>query len=96
MSRYQLSELHLKRAEITIPLGSQTFSKSRTQYPVGISPLYIERAKGCHVWDIDGNKYIDLVSALAAVTLGYGDSRVNRSVRKQIKKGVIFLSSRNS
>ena len=90
MSRYQLSELHLKRAEITIPLGSQTFSKSRTQYPVGISPLYIERAKGCHVWDIDGNKYIDLVSALAAVTLGYGDSRVNRSVRKQIKKGVIF------
>jgi glutamate-1-semialdehyde 2,1-aminomutase len=84
------SEAHLIRAEHTIPLGSQTFSKSRTQYPVGISPLYIEKAKGCEVWDVDGNKYVDLVSSLASVTLGYGDSRVNRAVRKQLNKGVTF------
>jgi glutamate-1-semialdehyde 2,1-aminomutase len=75
---------------LTIPLGSQTFSKSRTQYPVGISPLFIKKAKGCHVWDLDGNKYIDLVSALASVTLGYGDSRVNTAVRKQLRRGVSF------
>ena len=90
MRKFRKSEAHLNRAELTIPLGSQTFSKSRTQYPVGISPLFIKKAKGCHVWDLDGNKYIDLVSALASVTLGYGDSRVNTAVRKQLKRGVSF------
>jgi len=88
--KFTKSEAHLVRAEHTIPLGSQTFSKSRTQYPVGISPLYIEKAKGCEVWDVDGNKYVDLVSSLASVTLGYGDSRVDSTVRKQLKRGVTF------
>jgi glutamate-1-semialdehyde 2,1-aminomutase len=88
--KFTKSETHLLRAEKTIPLGSQTFSKSRTQYPVGISPLFIDRARGCHVWDLDGNKYIDLVSSLASVTLGYGEPRVKAAVRKQLKKGVSF------
>ncbi len=90
MRKFTKSETHLIRAERTIPLGSQTFSKSRTQYPVGISPLYIQRAKGCQVWDVDGNKYIDLVSSLASITLGYADSRVDGAVREQLKKGVTF------
>ena len=90
MSRYSKSEEWLRRAEKTIPLGSQTFSKSRTQYPVGISPLYIDKAQGCHVWDLDGNKYIDLVSSLASVTLGYNDRGVNSAVKKQLRKGVSF------
>ena len=89
-SRYRKSILHLTRAEKVIPLGSQTFSKSRTQYPVGISPLYIDRAKGPYVWDIDGNKYVDLVNALASITLGYGDKEIELSIRKQLKKGTIF------
>ena len=88
MSRYLKSTGQLIRAEQTIPLGSQTFSKSRTQYPVGISPLYAAKARGAEIWDIDGNRYIDLVSALASVTLGYGDKDVERAVRKQLKRGV--------
>jgi glutamate-1-semialdehyde 2,1-aminomutase len=88
MSRYSKSIQHLKRAEETIPLGSQTFSKSRTQYPVGISPHYASKAKGAEIWDLDGNKYIDLVSALASVTLGYSDKKVNRAVKKQLSRGV--------
>lgn len=88
VSRYVKSEEQLKRAEQTIPLGSQTFSKSRTQYPVGISPLYAAKAKGAEIWDVDGNKYIDLVSSLASITLGYGDPEVNRAVKKQLRLGV--------
>lgn len=88
MSRYAKSTRHLKRAEQTIPLGSQTFSKSRTQYAVGISPLYAAKAKGAKIWDLDGNCYIDLVSALASVTLGYGDKGVEKAVRKQLTRGV--------
>jgi len=88
--RYKRSTKFLNHAEALIPLGSQTFSKSRTQYPVGISPLFMHKAKGCHTWDIDGNKYIDLVSSLASVTLGYQNPVVNSAVRKQLRKGTIF------
>jgi len=89
-SRYRSSSEFLIQAEALIPLGSQTFSKSRTQYPVGISPLFMHKAKGCHTWDIDGNKYIDLVSSLASVTLGYRNPAVNAAVRRQLRKGTIF------
>jgi len=88
MSKFDESNSHLIRAEKTIPLGSQTFSKSRTQYPVGISPLFAAKVKGPHLWDVDGNKYIDLVSSLAAITLGYNDPGVNKAVSKQLKNAV--------
>lgn len=88
MSRYLKSLEQLMRAEKSIPLGSQTFSKSKTQYPVGISPLYAERAKGADIWDVDGNRYIDLVSALASITMGYGDKKIERAIRHQLKRGV--------
>lgn len=86
-NRYEKSTEFLTRAEATIPIGSQTFSKSRTQYPVGISPLFATRAKGPYLWDLDGNKYIDLVSNLASITLGYRNQKVDSAVRKQMNLG---------
>ena len=86
-NRYEKSTEFLTRAEATIPIGSQTFSKSRTQYPVGISPLFATRAKGPNLWDLDGNKYIDLVSNLASITLGYRNRKVDSAVRKQMNLG---------
>ena len=88
MSRYKESEEWLRRAEDSIPLGSQTFSKSRTQYSVGISPLYASKANGAHIWDIDGNKFIDYVNALACVTLGYGDRGIEKAIKKQLSSGI--------
>ena len=61
--RYQHSEELLERALKTIPLGSQTFSKSKTQYPMGVSPFFIKRGKGSRVWDVDGNEYIDFINS---------------------------------
>lgn len=90
MNKFSKSELWLKRAEEVIPLASQTFSKSKTQYPVGISPLFIERAKGAKVWDVDGNKYVDMVSALASVTIGYCDPGMNAAIKNQLKRGISF------
>ena len=90
MSRYSNSEKQLAFAESVIPLGSQTFSKSRTQYPLGISPLFAKRAKGASIQDIDGNWYVDLVNSLAAITIGYGDRDISRAVKKQLSKGVIY------
>ena len=90
MNRYRRSELNYNLASKIIPLGSQTFSKSVTQYPFGISPLYMEKAKGSKIWDVDGNEYIDLVNALASITIGYNDKAVNVAIKKQLKKGTIF------
>lgn len=87
LNRYSASTNFLSRAENVIPIGSQTFSKSRTQYPVGISPLFAVKAKGACLWDLDGNRYIDLVSNLASVTIGYRDRRIEAAVRRQMKLG---------
>ncbi len=88
--RYRKSEEMLERALKTIPLGSQTFSKSRTQYPFGVSPYFITRGSGSRVWDVDGNEYIDFINSLAAVTLGYNDPDVTAAVKDQLEDGVIF------
>jgi glutamate-1-semialdehyde 2,1-aminomutase len=90
MRKFTQSEAYLARAEKVIPLGSQTFSKSRTQYPYGVSPYFIRRGQGSRVWDIDGNEYIDFVNSLASVTLGYNDPDVTQAVREQLEEGVIF------
>ncbi len=91
--RYAKSEEQLARARETIPLGSQTFSKSITQYPLGVSPYFVSHAKGSKLWDIDGNEYIDFVNALCSVTLGYADPDVNAAVAEQLGKGTIFSLS---
>jgi len=88
--RYQKSEALLERALKVIPLGSQTFSKSLTQYPYGVSPYFVVRGAGCRVWDVDGNEYVDFINSLASVTLGYNDLDVTAAVRTQLDDGVIF------
>jgi glutamate-1-semialdehyde 2,1-aminomutase len=90
---YKKSEQLLERALKAIPLASQTFSKSLTQYPRGVSPFFIEKGMGAKVWDVDGNEYIDFVNSLAAVTLGYCDADVDKAVQAQMKNGVTFSLS---
>ena len=87
---YKKSEQLLNRALKSIPLASQTFSKSLTQYPRGVSPFFIERGRGSKVWDVDGNEYIDFVNSLAAVTIGYCDKDVDKAVQEQMKNGATF------
>ena len=88
--RYRHSEELLEQALRVIPLGSQTFSKSMTALPFGVSPYFVDRAKGSRLWDVDGNEYIDFVNGLACVTLGYCDPDVDAAVRKQMESGVTF------
>lgn len=91
--RYRKSEDYLVRARKTVPLGAQTFSKSVTQFPHGVSPYFVGRAKGSRIWDVDGNEYIDMVNALASVTLGYGDPDVTAAVAAQLQDGTIYSLS---
>lgn len=88
--RYRRSEAMLARALKTVPLGTQTFSKSRTQYPEGVSPFYLQHGEGCRVWDLDGNEYVDFVNGLCCIILGYRDPDVTAAVRAQLDEGVLF------
>ena len=92
-ARYARSETELERARKTIPLGAQTFSKSVTQYPLGVSPYFAAEAKGSQLTDVDGNTYTDFINALASVTLGYCDPDVDAAVVAQQKSGTIFSLS---
>jgi glutamate-1-semialdehyde 2,1-aminomutase len=92
-NRYTKSLEQLAKAEKVIPLASQTFSKSRKTFPPGLAPLFADRAKGCRIWDVDGNEYIDLMSALAAVNLGYSDPEINAAVAAQLERGTTISLS---
>ena len=87
-TRYKRSEELLTRALSLIPGGTQTFSKSYTQYPLGVSPFYAGKGEGSKLTDIDGNQFIDFVSGLLAVNLGYKDPHVTEAVINQISTGV--------
>ncbi|MEK4228435.1 aminotransferase class III-fold pyridoxal phosphate-dependent enzyme [Solibacillus sp. FSL H8-0538] len=94
MSRtYEQSELILERAKKSIPLGAQTYSKSITQLPYGVSPYFASRGEGAYLYDVDGNKYIDFINSQAAITLGYNNSEVNLAVKNQLENGSIFSLS---
>src|SRR6476661_1140302 len=90
---YARSEAMLERALKVIPLGSQTFSKSHTQYPRGAAPFFIDRAKGSRTWDVDGNEYIDFNNALCSVTLGHADADISAAVVDQLARGTIYSLS---
>lgn len=80
----------LKRAKSVIPCATQTLSKGYTQWSVGASPLFLESAKGCEVYDVDGNAYIDYGMGLGPFILGYSDPDVNLAVEKQLQKGTMY------
>ena len=86
--KFKKSNKFLKVVEKNIPLGSQTFSKSKLFLPYKKAPLFLEKGSGCYVYDVDGNKYIDLISGLLSVSLGYNIKEINKKILKQLNKGI--------
>lgn len=78
------------KAEAIIPGASQTLSKGSSQYVQGVAPVFLARAKGSHVWDVDGNEYIDYPMALGPIILGHGYPAVDDAVRRQMADGVSY------
>jgi glutamate-1-semialdehyde 2,1-aminomutase len=79
-----------KRARGLIPGGTQTYAKGPGQYVGGVAPKYLRRGRGAHVWDVDGNEYVDLSMAVGPVVLGYGYPRVDDAIRDQLDDGITF------
>jgi len=84
------SKALLKRSAKFIPGCSQTFSKAPSQFVQGVSPAFLEKGKGSHVWDVDGNEYIDYAMALGPVILGHNDPTVTSAVKRSMGQGATF------
>lgn len=78
-----------QRALKVIPLGTQTFSKATIQYPLE-APYFLERGEGPYLFDVDGNRFVDFISALGAIILGYNYGRVSDAVIQQLQRGSIY------
>ena len=88
--QFKKGNAYFERAVKTIPLATQTFSKSYQQWAKGVTPLFIDRGRGCRVWDLDGNSYLDYVLGLLPVILGHRDVDVDEAIAKQMQKGISF------
>ncbi|MDA3890962.1 MAG: aminotransferase class III-fold pyridoxal phosphate-dependent enzyme [Salinivirgaceae bacterium] len=77
-----------KRAKEIIPGGTQLLSKRPEMFAPDIWPPYYTKAKGCEVWDMDGNKYIDTsLMGVGSCTIGYADEDINKAVSETITAG---------
>ncbi len=76
------------RAKIVIPGGVN--SPVRAFKSVDMNPLFIKRAKGAYLWDVDGNKYIDYIGSWGPMILGHAHPRIIRAVRNASRGGTSF------
>lgn len=77
-----------KRAKKVIPGGNMLLSKRAEMFLPDLWPAYFSKAKGCQVWDMDGNQFTDMsIMGIGTNTLGYGNEEVDAAVRSVIDTG---------
>lgn len=79
-----------ERANRVIATGTQTFSRAPGVFPDGAAPKYVVRQKGSHVWDVDGNEFIDMVMGCGPTTLGHNFEVTNDAIKRQMENGILF------
>ena len=77
------------KSHALIPGGAHTYAKGDDQYPE-MAPGFIEKGKGCHVWDLDGNEFIEYGMGLRSVTLGHAYEPVVEAAARQMQMGINF------
>ena len=77
-----------KKAKNIIPGGNMLLSKRPEMFLPKAWPSYFSKSKGCEVWDLDGNKYIDMsIMGIGTNILGYGNEEVDAAVRDTVNSG---------
>ena len=84
------SQDYWERAVKAIPNGCMTRSNGPISYISNVSPIYNQKGKGCYVWDVDGNKFLDLAPGGYLKLLGYNYKPLTKTIIKQIKEGSLF------
>ena len=83
-----LSEELFDRTVKVIPGGVN--SPVRAYGAIGIAPRFIDRADGCHIYDVDGKEYVDYIDSWGPMILGHNFPEVKESVLKACEKGLSF------
>ncbi|MBC7474198.1 MAG: glutamate-1-semialdehyde 2,1-aminomutase, partial [Candidatus Sericytochromatia bacterium] len=86
ISNFDKSNIYREKIHNLIPGGSHTYSKGDDQFPT-LSPAAISYGKGSHVWDIDGNEFLDCSMGLTSVILGHAYEPVLIKIREELEKG---------
>ena len=89
ITNFNQSQKFSSRIHDLIPGGSHTYSKGDDQFPIN-SPSAIEYGKGAHIWDVDGNEFIDCSMGLTSVCIGHGYEPVAKAVCDAAYKGTNF------
>jgi len=89
LMKFDKSNVLREKAHSLIPGGAHVYAKGDDQYPVN-APGFIERGQGCHVWDVDGNEFIEYGMGLRAVALGHGYPSVVEAAHRQMLLGTNF------
>lgn len=77
-----------KKAKRLIPGGTMLLSKRPEMFLPEQWPAYFSKAKGCHVWDLDGHRYLDMfIMGIGTNSLGYGNEKVDAAVKNVIESG---------
>lgn len=82
------SESDFSKAKKLIPGGVN--SPVRAFGKVGCDPVFYDHASGSHVWDVDGNEYLDFICSWGPMIFGHGDEDVMNAVRAQLDRGVSY------
>lgn len=86
---FQRSKMLQTKSHALIPGGAHTYAKGDDQYPE-MAPAFLVKGKGCHVWDMDDNEYIEYGMGLRAVTLGHAYPPVIQAAYQQMLLGENF------
>lgn len=77
-----------ERAERLIPGGVN--SPVRAFRSVGLRPLYIARGQGGHIWDVDGNEYIDFISSWGPLIIGHSHPLIQEAITAELANGTSY------
>jgi glutamate-1-semialdehyde 2,1-aminomutase len=89
IDNYKSSRLFSQKIHDLIPGGAHTYSKGDDQFPIN-APGAITHGKGAHVWDVDGNEFIDCSMGLTSVSIGHGYEPVAQAVADAAFQGTNF------
>lgn len=89
ITNFSKSDVYRSKIHDLIPGGAHTYSKGDDQFPI-LSPAAIAHGKGAHVWDVDGNEYLDCAMGLTSVSLGHAYPAIVDRVKEELTRGVNF------
>src|ERR1700756_941686 len=90
------------KPDISREKSAELYEKAKTYFPGGVNspvrafksvygtPLFIEKGDGCHVWDADGNQFIDFCCSWGPLILGHNHPKVFGKVKEVMQKGMSF------